>query len=330
MPNLSGARRREYAVAAIHRLAGAVASGWKSGPSPGGRSEIRPVPKIRIVIAAGMVAACLIVAARAAPATLRIISVVPAATEMLYAMGAGPDIVAVSSYDAYPPQVKTLPRVGALLDPDVERILSLRPDLVVVYGSQADLIAQLGRAHVGVYNYRHGSLADVTRTMRELGERTGHGREANAAAAGIELRLSAIASRVAGRPRPRTLLVIGHEPLSLRNIYASGGTGFLHDVLSVAGGTDVFGDIPREAVQASTETVLARGPEVIVELRATAPADPERERAVWQVLPSLPAVRHHRVYFLTGDEMVVPGPRIADAAERLARTLHPDAFGAAR
>ena len=76
----------------------------------------------------------------------RIVSLVPAVTEMLYAIGAGPKVVAVSSYDTYPPEVKRLPNVGALLDPNVERILSLKPDLVVVYGSQDDLKQQLGRA----------------------------------------------------------------------------------------------------------------------------------------------------------------------------------------
>ena len=69
----------------------------------------------------------------------RIVSVVPAVTEMLFAIGAGPQVVAVSSYDNWPPEVKPLTRVGALLDPDVERILQLRPDLVVVYGKQSEL-----------------------------------------------------------------------------------------------------------------------------------------------------------------------------------------------
>src|SRR4029077_15465356 len=103
----------------------------------------------------------------------RVISLVPAVTEMLYEIGAGAKLVAVSSYDTYPPEVKTLPSVGALIDPNVERILSLKPDLVVICGSQGDLKQQLARAGIGVFDYRHAGLAGVTGTIRTLGARTG-------------------------------------------------------------------------------------------------------------------------------------------------------------
>ena len=116
----------------------------------------------------------------------RIVSLVPSATEMLFAMGAGPRVAAVSSYDRFPPEVGRLPRVGALVDPDVERILSLRPDLVVAYASQTDLLAQLGRAGIPVHICRHGSLADITAGMRDLGRRIGMQADADRAAAGIE------------------------------------------------------------------------------------------------------------------------------------------------
>ena len=100
-------------------------------------------------------------------------------------------------------------------------------------------------------------------------------------------------------------------------------------MLEIAGSKNVVADTPRPSVQASTETILARAPEVIIEVRAgntLEPTDIGRELAVWNLLPSLPAVQTGRVYFLQGTDLVVPGPRIAMATERLARTLHPDAF----
>jgi iron complex transport system substrate-binding protein len=257
----------------------------------------------------------------------RIVSLVPAVTEMLFAVGAGPQVAAVSSYDAYPPEVKGLPRVGALLDPDVERILSLKPDLVVTYGSQTDLRAQLTRAAIPVFDYRHAGLADITSTMRALGVRTGHGGEAERAAAGIEARLAAVRGRVAGRARPRTLLVFGREPRTLRNIYASGGRGFLHDMLEAAGGVNVFADVDRESVQATTELILTRAPDVILELRSAevdSADDVVRDIQVWQALPAVPAVRHNRVVVLRGQDLTVPGPRVAAQVERMATALHPD------
>ena len=260
----------------------------------------------------------------------RIISLVPAVTEMLYAIGAGPRVVAVSSYDTYPPEVKKLPTVGALLDPNVERILSLKPDLVVVYGSQDDLKQQLSKAGVGIFDYRHAGLPDVTATIRAVGERTGDAARARDLASAIERGLDAIRARVKDRPRPRTLLVFGRERLSLRGIYASGGIGFLDDMLAVAGGTNVFADMKLQAVQASTEQILASRPEVILETRAANSAFPAGERqaelSVWKALASVPAVRNGRLHFLFDDRIVIPGPRIVEGTTAMARALHPEVF----
>jgi len=263
-------------------------------------------------------------AGSAAQSPQRIISLVPALTEMLFTIGAGPQVVAVSSYDEDPPQVKSLPRVGALLDPDVERILSLKPDLVITYASQTDLHAQLTRAAIPMFDYRHGGLAGIVDTLRALGVRTGHAREAEAAAGEIEARLAAIRARTAGAPRPRTLLVFGRERGALRNIYASGGRGFLHDMLVAAGGTNIFAEIDRESVQATTELILARAPEVILEVRSSdilSREEAEREAASWRPLASVPAVRQNRVVVLTGKGLTVPGPRVAEVVARMADAL---------
>ena len=262
--------------------------------------------------------------------THRIISLVPAATEMLFAIGAGPDVVGVSSFDRFPAEVADLPKVGALVDPDFERIVTLQPTLVVVYGSQDDLMARLDRASVATFRYQHAvedSLADIPRTLRALGQRVGRGAEAEDVAVGIERDLDDVRARVADRPKPSTALVFGREPGALRGLYVSGGAGFLHDVLDAAGGRNVFNDVKRESLQASAETMLARQPEVIIELRTSA-TTAERlgaERDVWRRLSALPAVRNDRVYILTDPALSIPGPRIALAARAFLAVLHPDA-----
>jgi iron complex transport system substrate-binding protein len=266
----------------------------------------------------------LTLAAYAAQQPQRIISLGPAGTEMLFALGAGDRVVGVGSFDKFPPEVEKLPKVGALLDPDLERILSLRPDLVVVYGSQADLRAQLDRARVPMFIYSHEELADVTKTIRSLGERIGAPERAGILAREIERRIAAVRTRVAGKPRPRTLIVFGRERLALRGIYASGGYGFVHDMVEAAGGDNIFGDINQQSVQASAELILARRPDVILELRAD-PLDPDteaRERAVWNALSSVPAVRSGRVHIIADPRTVIPGPRVAEGVEVIARVLH--------
>lgn len=256
----------------------------------------------------------------------RIISLVPSVTEMLFAIGAGPQVVAVSTYDVEPPEVRSLPTVGALVDPDTEKIISLRPDLVITYGSQTDLQSQLKFANIPFFDYRHSGLDQIMVTMRALGARTGHVDQAEKAAQSLQNAIDVVKTRVAGKPRPRTLLVFGREPGSLRNIYASAGRGFLHDMLVAAGGDDVLGDIDRESAQVSTEMILARAPEVILELNAANRLNDADLKAVvdpWMKLSAVPAVKNKRVIVLLGSGLTVPGPRVAEGVNKMAAALHP-------
>jgi cobalamin transport system substrate-binding protein len=288
----------------------------------------RPPDVIRLVRATACAIAIVAAAGLGQPRPQRIVSLIPAVTEMLFAVGAGPQVVAVSSFDEYPSEVTQLERVGALLDPDVERILALRPDLVIVYASQTDLQAQLARAQIPVFTYKHGGLRQIFDVLDALGRRVGRQAEAEAVAGRMRTAIAAIRSKVAGKPRVRTLVVFGREARALRGIYASGGVGFIHDMLEAAGGVNVFADVARESVQATTETIIARRPDAILELRATPMPDTEiaAETAVWKALASVPAVRTNRVTFIIDQRTVVPGPRAAEGIERLARALHPQAF----
>lgn len=294
-----------------------------SGASLGAQA-LRPLALLVVIF----LLSSLSLAADQSPQPQRIVSIVPAVTEMLFAIGAGNQVVGVSSFDHYPPAVEKLPRVGALLDPDLERMLALRPDLVVLYHSQVDLKQQLARSKIPIFEYTHAALPDVTRTLRQLGTTVGRAQEADGLAAGIEHALADIRKRAAARPRPRVLVVFGRESGALRGIYASGGVGFLHDMLTAAGGTNVLADVKRESMQATTEVILSRRPDVILELRGTKATEQEitAMRADWDVLKSVPAVARGRVYIIADERVVVPGPRVAEGTELLARALHPEVF----
>lgn len=257
----------------------------------------------------------------------RIISLIPSTTEMLFEMGAGRRVIGVGSFDRYPPEALTRTKVGGLIDPDVERIIALKPDLVVVYGTQTDLRTQLERAKIPMFLYQHAGLADITTTIRDLGRRIGSAKDGNALADRIEAQIADIRKRVNGRPRPRTLLVFGRDAETLRGIYASGAVGFLHDMLEAAGGTNVFADVARQSIQTTSELAVARAPDVIVEIGIDTASTSVRNLRAWDSLPSIPAVRNKRIYELRGDGMMNPGPRIGASVRRLADVLHPAAFG---
>jgi iron complex transport system substrate-binding protein len=197
---------------------------------------------------------------------------------------------------------------------------------VITYGSQTDLHAQCARAGIRTYVYRHGGLDTIFQTMRELGDATNRRNAADGIVRDLRARLDRVRARVNGRAKPRVLLVFDRQPKTLREIYVSGGKGFLHELLELAGGRNVFADSPQESVQPPLETLISRAPDVILELEAEGMMTTNADDHAWSALGSVPAVRNRRVYMLKGQYLVVPGPRLGEAAETLARTLHPEAF----
>ncbi len=173
--------------------------------------------------------------------------------------------------------------------------------------------------------YVHKGLPDIADTIRALGVQVGLAERANALAAGLEHHIADVRARIASKPKVRTLIIFGRERGALRGLDASGGYGFLHDMLEAAGGANVLADVKTQAVQMSTEMVLARAPDVIIELHYGRD-DANTDLKAWDALSAVPAVRNKRVYVLQGDEFVVPGPRVGEATERLSRTIHPDAW----
>jgi iron complex transport system substrate-binding protein len=259
----------------------------------------------------------------------RIVSIVPALTEALFAMGAGDQVVGVGSFDTHPPDVAARPRVGGLLDPDMEQIFLLRPDIVVLYGSQRDQTEQLARAGIQVIPYTHGGIDDTLSVISHLGMQIKRPNAAKRLVQSMQAKLKTVRTQVARRERPSVLLVFGREPGALRNIYASGGTGFLHDMLEAAGGRNVFAHIARESLQVTSEAILTAAPDVVIELtyddRMT-PKTRAAEVAVWNRLPAVPAVRSQQVHLFLGNHFVQPGPRLAEATTAIARALHPEAL----
>ena len=247
----------------------------------------------------------------------RVVSLVPAATEMLFALGAGDLLVGVSSYDSWPPEVESLPRVGALIDPDVERVLSLRPQVVVVDPSQSGLIAQLRAAGIRTYPYATGSLAAIIEHAAGLGAAVGREADGERVSADLRARLADIATEVAGRARPSVLLVFGRRPGAFAELWVNGGVGFLADLVDLAGGDGMFTDLERPSFRASLEVLLARPPEVVIE--ADADGDLATLRDEWQGLPGFDSVRLVR---LDPETALVPGPRVVETARLLAEAFH--------
>lgn len=225
----------------------------------------------------------------AAPAQ-RIVSIAPHLTELLFAAGAGNRVVAVSGWSDHPPAARALPRIGDAALLDLERIVALRPDLVLVWrdGSSAQQLQRLAAAGLPLFASDTRSLDHIALTLRRIGRLAGTEAVAEARAAGFEARLAALRERYAGRRTLRVFYQIWHQPLMTVN-----GRHIISEALQVCGARNVFADQPRLTPTVDAEAVLLAGPDAIVTGRL--PKDGGDPLARWRQLQS------HRAALVTVD-----------------------------
>lgn len=260
------------------------------------------------------------------PAPRRIISLAPNAAEIIAALGASSRLVAVSDFCVYPPELNALPRVGGLFNPDLEAIVTLGPDLIVLRGRNATLERLCADRGIRVFLDPTESFDDIFLAIRELGELLDRRGEAAALEGEMRRRLEAVAGAVAGRVRPRVFVTIARRPDSLAGILTASRGTFVHEIITRAGGDNVFSGTDIDYPQVSPEAILAAQPDVIVEAMPEAEPSAELERRVrdlWRRLGPLPASQTGRVFILTEDNVLIPSPRVVEVIERLARRLHP-------
>jgi iron complex transport system substrate-binding protein len=253
----------------------------------------------------------------------RIVSLTPSVTEILFALGAGPEVVGVSQYCDYPPAVQRLPRVGSFLTPNLEAIVALRPTLIIGIGLSSDLreIRALREMGCAVMTIHDESFAQIEDSIRAIGARVGRGDAARALLAKLNTQIGHVRERVAGTPRVRVLMLVGHEPL-----IAVGPGTFLDDLLKLANSDNIADSINQQWPKLGIEYVIEMRPQVILDGQmGTDPAAPAR---FWEEYPSIPAVRNHRIYGYPSDQVLHAGPRIGTSLEMIAAMIHPGAFHA--
>jgi iron complex transport system substrate-binding protein len=257
----------------------------------------------------------------------RIISLAPSITETLYALGLGDRVVGDTDYCDFPADAARKPHIGSVQNPSLEKIVALKPDLVLgsPEGNRREIIDQLARLGIPLYGVSDHNLDDVLKSVRDLGALLGAEKQAETLDAGLEQRVGAVADQVRGQPPPRVLFVTWYQPL-----ITVGPHSFVADVIRRAGAVSISDDLTEEWPRLSLEAVLARHPDVILLPRSQSysPSLADlRKLAGWR---DLAAVREGRVYFVP-DTIVRPSPRLVDALEEVARVLHPpQAAGAAQ
>jgi iron complex transport system substrate-binding protein len=255
----------------------------------------------------------------AAPAQ-RVISLAPHVTELLYAAGGGPKMVGAVSYSDYPPEAKQLPRVGDNKALDLERIVALKPDLIVVWrhGNAQRQLDRLRELHVPLFFSEPRRLDDVAVSLTKLGQLLGTSASADAAAAAYRDDIALLRAQYAKRPSVSVFYQVWDKPLMTLN-----GEHMISDVIALCGGRNVFADQQPLVPTVSTEAVLAANPEAIVTAApgATRPDTTLPQLDSWRAWPQLAAVAHRNLFAIDGDLINRPAPRIAQGARQMCEDL---------
>jgi iron complex transport system substrate-binding protein len=253
----------------------------------------------------------------------RVVSLVPSATETLLALGAREQIVGRTRYDTAP-EVRDVPSVGGGLDPSIETLIGLRPELVIVWEGERSrgLRPRLEEMGIGVFALAADDTTDVFRSIDQLGRLTGRGRAADSLATAIRAELAEVRASVAGRTIPSVFYVVSNDPPM-----TAGPRTFLGQLIGIAGGQSIFPDAAQDWPTVAMEEIVRRQPEVVILPLGEIPTQtPEalRTRPGWR---ELRAVREGRVATVDADLVNRPGPNLGRAARALRDALHPELAG---
>jgi iron complex transport system substrate-binding protein len=244
----------------------------------------------------------------------RIVSLAPHATELLYAAGAGPRVVGVSEYSDYPPEAKRLPSVGGVSSPDLERVLALKPDLVVAWssGNSAAQIAKLRSLGIAVFESEPRDFAAIASSLERLARLGGSDAAAQSAAQRFRSRLDRLQRDYRQRPTVSVFYQIWRAPLMTLN-----GEHLVSAAIRLCGGENIFGGLPQLAPTVGIESVLQANPEVMI-ASGGAKDDPF---SGWRRFPGLAAVARGNLFIVDGELMNRASPRVLEGTEALCRQL---------
>jgi len=251
----------------------------------------------------------------------RIIPLAPSLTEILYYLGLGDNVAGVTEYSYYPPEAKEKPSVGSYIDPNIEEIITLSPDLVIGTkdGNLPNSVYLLEQAHIPVYVINPRNVRDSLSTIDEIGELCGVPEKAHQLVENLNKRLEAVQNAVASRERPLVFLQINKAPVMTVN-----KNTFLNDLIILAGGTNMTADEPITYPRISIEEVIRKKPDIIIISTMDMEELGEKARDEWMKWKSIPAVKNNRVYLIDSDIINRPSQRIIDGLEAMARLIHPE------
>jgi iron complex transport system substrate-binding protein len=250
----------------------------------------------------------------------RIISMLPSLTQTALALDLGKQLVGVTRFDELPGEYNSVTRVGGPLNPSLETVIALKPDLVLLGSMQDELKNKLTELKIDVAVFNQQRMADILKTISDMGDLCNARQKADILCKSIQASLDSIADLASGRPVQQCLLVVSRTMGTLQNMFSCSRNSFLSELLERSGGESIFRDMEFVWAEISVEEIIKKNPQVILDLSG----NPESDRDSWNILQTVDAVKTGRVFIMNEKYMTLPGPGIVDIAREFYEALHDD------
>jgi ABC-type Fe3+-hydroxamate transport system substrate-binding protein len=247
----------------------------------------------------------------------RIVCLAPSITDIVFTLGAGARVAGITDYTKYPPEASAKPSVGGVINPSLEKLASLQPDLVLAIAdlNSFDIVRSIQDLGFPVFIIQPHGIAGIYRSVQSIGEAINEPDRASALVRSLRAREDAVRRRVAGKKRPSLFFLLWPDPLM-----SAGKGAFINELIEIAGASSITSDVENEWPRIALETVVARQPQYLLIVKGTAiDLANLRSRSGWN---SLEALKNGRVLYVD-DRINFPSPLAFDALEDLAKQLHP-------
>ena len=257
----------------------------------------------------------------------RIISTSPSITEMLFELGLEDRIVAVTDFCIYPEEACLLPSIGGVLNPDIETIVSLTPDLIILQSDSAKVKKNIKSLGIPTFSIKVRTISDIFESINRLGKELNSQEAAKKLLLLLKDKINAYKQRLEGKLPKKVLLLLGDSSDPARDLYAVGPGTFLNELLVLSGGKNILQKSKAQYPKLSKEYIIKQSPEIIIE---AGPKSNLSQKEIdyrvkqWNRFPTIQAVRDKRIYFIGADYILIPGPRLVKILENFVQVIHPD------
>ena len=257
----------------------------------------------------------------------RIISTSPSITEILFELGLQDRIVAVTDFCIYPEEACQLPSIGGVLNPDIETIVSLAPDLIILQSDSAKVKKNIKSLGIPTLSIQVRTISDIFESINRLGKELNCQEAAKKLLLLLKNKINSFKQRLAGQLPKKVLLLLGDSSDPARDLYAVGPGTFLNELLVLSGGKNILKNSKAQYPKLSKEYIIEQSPEIIIE---AGPKSNLSQKEIdyrvkqWNRFPSIQAVRDKRIYFIGADYILIPGPRLVKILENFVQVIHPD------